>query len=143
MLNETIYWSVAAIVGAQKKEVAMTQKQQIAKTRVLAIQFTGNPGWIPIDARIEEATVEDYDAVYVPGGAWNPDQLRANPAVLSFLQEFQATGKLLGALCHGSQVFLSAKLTKGRKATGYWPIMEDMANAGPLCGTSLWWSTRT
>ena len=34
------------------------------------------------------------------------------------------------ALCHGSQVFLSAKLTKGRKATGYWPIMEDMANAG-------------
>jgi protease I len=36
----------------------------------------------------------------------------------------------LGALCHGSQVFLRAKLTKGRKATGYWPIMEDMANAG-------------
>ena len=63
-------------------------------------------------------------------GAWNPDQLRANPAVLSFLQKFQATGKPLGALCHGSQVFLSAKLTKGRKATGYWPIMEDMANAG-------------
>jgi protease I len=66
----------------------------------------------------------------VPGGAWNPDQLRANPAVLSFLQKFQATGKPLGALCHGSQVFLSAKLTKGRKATGYWPIMEDVANAG-------------
>ena len=36
----------------------------------------------------------------------------------------------MGALCHGSQVLLSAKLTKGRKATGYWPIMEDMANAG-------------
>jgi protease I len=48
--------------------------------------------------------------------------------VLSFLQNFQATGKPLGALCHGSQS--SAKLTKGRKATGYWPIMEDMANAG-------------
>src|ERR1700730_6690012 len=79
---------------------------------------------------IEEATVEDYDAVYVPGGARNPDQLRANPAVLSFLQKFQATGKPLGALCHGSQVLLSAKLTKGREATGYWPIMEDMANAG-------------
>ena len=36
----------------------------------------------------------------------------------------------MGALCHSSQVFLSAKLTKGRKATGYWEIMEDMANAG-------------
>ena len=36
----------------------------------------------------------------------------------------------MGALCHGLQVFLSAKLTKGRKATGYWSIMEDMANAG-------------
>jgi putative intracellular protease/amidase len=65
-----------------------------------------------------------------PEGAWNPDQLRANPAVLSFLQKLQATGKPLGALCHGSQVFLSAKLTKGRKAMGYWSIMEDMANAG-------------
>ena len=71
-----------------------------------------------------------HGAVDVPGGAWNSDQLRANPAVLSFLQKFQATGKPLGALCHGSQVFLSAKLTKGRKATGYWSIMEDMANAG-------------
>src|ERR1700739_2857819 len=106
------------------------QFPEIAKTHVLAIQFTENAGWIPIDARIEEATVEDYDAVYVPGGAWNPDQLRANPAVLSFLKKFQATGKPLGAICHGSQVFLSATLTKGRKATGYWPIMEDMANAG-------------
>jgi len=106
------------------------QFPEIAKTHVLAIQFTENSGWIPIDARIEEATVEDYDAVYVPGGAWNPDQLRANPAVLSFLQKFQATCKPLGALCHGAQVFLSAKLTKGRKATGYWSIMEDMANAG-------------
>jgi protease I len=47
--------------------------------------------------------------------------------VLSFLQNFQATGKPLGALCHGSQS--SAKLTKGRKATDYWPIMEDVANA--------------
>jgi protease I len=44
------------------------QFPEIAKTHVLAIQFTENAGWIPIDARIEEAAVEDYDAVYVPGG---------------------------------------------------------------------------
>ncbi|ACB96209.1 DJ-1/PfpI family protein [Beijerinckia indica] len=106
------------------------QFPEIAKTHVLAIQFTENSGWIPIDARIEEVSVEDYDAVYVPGGAWNPDQLRVNPAVLKYLQDFQSTGKPVGALCHGSQVFLSAKLLKGRKATGYWNIMEDMANAG-------------
>ena len=85
------------------------QFPEIAKTHVLAIQFTENSGWIPIDARIEEAAVEDYDAVYVPGGAWNPDQLRANPAVLSFLQKFQATGKPLDAMCHGSQVFLRSE----------------------------------
>jgi protease I len=105
---------------------------QVTRRRIpeKAIQFTENSGWIPIDARIEEATVEDYDAVYVRGGAWNPDQLRPNPAVLSFLQKFQATGKSLGARCHGSQVFLGAKLTKGRKATGYWAMMEDLANVG-------------
>jgi protease I len=61
------------------------QFPEIAKTHVLAIQFTENSRWIPIDARIEEAAVEDYDAVYVPGGAWNPDQLRANqPCCPSF-----------------------------------------------------------
>ena len=43
------------------------QFPEIAKTHVLAIQFTENSGWIPIDARIEEAAVEDYDAVYCPG----------------------------------------------------------------------------
>lgn len=106
------------------------QFPDIAKTHVLAIQFTHNSGWIPVDARIEEASVDDYDAVYVPGGAWNPDQLRVNPAVLEFLQAFQRTGKPVGALCHGSQVLLSAKLLTGRRATGYWNIMEDMTNAG-------------
>ncbi|MHA6645357.1 DJ-1/PfpI family protein [Mesorhizobium sp. A623] len=111
-------------------EMLGIQFPEIAKTHVLAVQFTHNSGWIPIDARIEEISVDDYDAVYVPGGAWNPDQLRTNPAVLAFLQKFQASGKPLGALCHGSQVFLSAKLTEGRQATGYWAIMEDMTNAG-------------
>lgn len=102
----------------------------IAKTHVLAIQFTTNSGWFPIDARVEETSVDDYDAIFVPGGAWNPDQLRSNKAVLKFLQDFQATGKPMGALCHGPQVFLSAHLLKGRTATGYWPIMEDLRNAG-------------
>lgn len=83
--------------------------------------------------RVEEATVEDYDAVYVPGGAWDPDQLRANPAVLSFLQKFKATGKPLGALCHGSQVFISAKLTKGRKARGYYQRRRQQAHGPTLC----------
>ena len=72
--------------------------------------------------------------LYVPGERSRLESgisCGANPAVLSFLQKFQATGKPLGkALCHGSQVFLSAKLTKGRKATGYWAMMEDLANAG-------------
>lgn len=103
---------------------------EIARTHILAVQFTHNSGWLPIDARVEAVTPDDYDAVYVPGGAWNPDQLRTNPAVLAFLQAFQATGKPVGALCHGSQVFLSAKLTNGRQATGYWAMMEDLANSG-------------
>ncbi|PYE15742.1 protease I [Paraburkholderia silvatlantica] len=106
------------------------QFPEIAKTHVLAIQFTHNSGWIPVDAHIEAVSVDDYDAVYVPGGAWNPDQLRVNPGVLKFLQAFQRTGKPVGALCHGSQVLLSARLLKGRRATGYWNIMEDLANAG-------------
>jgi transcriptional regulator GlxA family with amidase domain len=93
------------------------------------IRFKGKRIGIIATHGVEETEVS-IPRKCVLGGAWNPDQLRANPAVLSFLQEFQATAKPLGALCHGSQVFLSAKLTKGRKATGYWAMMEDLANAG-------------
>lgn len=108
------------------------QFPEIAKTHVLAIQFTTNSGWFPIDARLEDVSVDDYDAVYVPGGAWNPDQLRGNPAVLKYLQDFQKTGKPLGAICHGPQVFITARLVEGRKATAYWPVQDDLKIAGAL-----------
>jgi protease I len=106
------------------------QWPEVAKTHVLAVQFMQNSGWLPVDARVEEISVDDYDALIVPGGAWNPDQLRVNEAVLQYLRDFQATGKPTGALCHGTQVFQSAGLLNERKCTGYWNIWEDMTNAG-------------
>lgn len=106
------------------------QFPEIAKTHILAIQFTTNSGWFQIDKTLEDVSVEDYDALFVPGGAWNPDVLRGNENVLNYLRAFQKTGKPMGALCHGPQVFLSAGITKGRTATGYWPIQSDLANGG-------------
>src|ERR1700733_7071521 len=72
------------------------QFPEIAKTHVLAIQFTENSGWIPIDAHIEEATVEDYDTVYVPGGAWNPDQLRRQPGRVLLPSKISGDRQTLG-----------------------------------------------
>lgn len=118
------YVEAPAVIGASVPE--------IAKTHILLIQFMKNSGWVPIDRYLDEVRVADYDAIIIPGGAWNPDQLRVDQAVLSFLKEFQATGKVLAAICHGPIVLVSAKLLAKRRATAVWNIREDLANAGAI-----------
>lgn len=100
------------------------------KTHILTVRFMENAGWLAFDRTIEDADVRLYDAVFVPGGAWNPDTLRTHPAALAFLQAAHAAGKILATICHGPWVFINAGLLKGRKATGYGAILTDIRNAG-------------
>src|ERR1700733_8121240 len=57
---------IIATHGVEETEVSIPRKWFEARAPS-AIRFTENSGWIPIDARIEEATVEDYDASMCPG----------------------------------------------------------------------------
>jgi protease I len=103
---------------------------EIRKTHIMTIRFIEPAGWHPVDAWLSDADPANYDAVIVPGGAWNPDLLRGNPNVLSFIQKMDADKKLICAICHGPQVLISAGLVNGRKATS-WPLMlVDLENAG-------------
>lgn len=61
---------------------------------------------------------------------WNPDNLRHDKDVVRFLQDFNKSGKLIAAICHGPVVLASADLLKGKKLTGYWNIQIDLKNAG-------------
>lgn len=103
---------------------------EMSKTHVMAIQYIQPVGWIKFDRTADQIKVADYDAVFIPGGAWNPDNLRNDKDVIKFIQEFNKSGKLIAAICHAPVVLASADILKGRKLTGYWNIQVDLKNGG-------------
>ncbi|MDI9876438.1 type 1 glutamine amidotransferase domain-containing protein [Flectobacillus rivi] len=103
---------------------------EMSKTHVMAIQYIQPVGWIKFDKTADQIKVSDYDTVFIPGGAWNPDNLRNDKDVIKFIQDFNKSGKLIAAICHAPVVLASADILKGRKLTGYWNIQIDLKNAG-------------
>ncbi|MEA5402002.1 type 1 glutamine amidotransferase domain-containing protein [Arcicella sp. DC2W] len=103
---------------------------EMSKTHVMAIQYIQPVGWIKFDKTADQIKVNDYDAVFIPGGAWNPDNLRNDKDVIKFIQDFNKSGKLIAAICHAPVVLASADILKGKKLTGYWNIQVDLKNAG-------------
>jgi len=102
----------------------------MTKTHVLAIRLMENAGWLKIDRFMDEAKVDQYDACIYPGGAWNPDFLRADKHAQDFVRDMLQSGKPTCAICHGQWVMVSADILRGRKATAVWNIHPDLANAG-------------
>lgn len=101
-----------------------------AATHVLAIRLMENAGWIQIDRYSDEVRADDYDALILPGGCWNPDALRMDQATLAFVRDLYASGKATCAICHGQWVMVSAGILSGKRATAVWNIHVDLANAG-------------
>jgi protease I len=105
---------------------------EMSKTHIMAIQYLQPVGWIKFDRTADQINVADYDAVFIPGGAWNPDNLRYDKDVIRFIQDFNNSGKLIAAICHAPVVLASADILKGKKLTGYWNIQVDLKNAGGI-----------
>lgn len=103
---------------------------EMSRTHIMAIQYLQPVGWIKFDRTADQLKVGDYDAVFIPGGAWNPDNLRYDKDVIAFLRAFNQSGKLIAAICHAPVVLASADILKGKKLTGYWNIQTDLKNAG-------------
>lgn len=74
--------------------------------------------------------VEDYDLLVIPGGAKCQEYLRQDQEALKFIHDFNAAGKVIAAICHGSQMLISARVVKGRRVSGYYSIKDDIINAG-------------
>ena len=85
---------------------------------------------VGVDKALGEARVEDYDALVLPGGLFNPDQLRVNPSALQFVQAFIKAGKPVAAICHAPWILVDAGALKGRKVTSVPTIRKDIENAG-------------
>lgn len=85
---------------------------------------------ITVDKKISEANEDDYNALVLPGGVINPDQLRTDEGALDFIRAFFSSGKPVAAICHAPWLLISADVIKGRKVTSYKSIKDDVVNAG-------------
>jgi protease I len=94
-------------------------------------ELTGNRGKITAraDRSIDEAEPGDYDALFIPGGE-SPEHLRIDPRFVGFVEEFDHSGRLIAAVCHGPQLLISAGLVKGRTLTAYATVQEDLRKIG-------------
>ena len=88
----------------------------------------GVPAKPTIDTKDLKAS--NYDLVILPGGFEAPDRLRIRKEVLSFVKEMYESNKVVAAICHGPWICISAGIMKGKKATGYMSIADDIKNAG-------------
>ncbi|WP_426277085.1 type 1 glutamine amidotransferase domain-containing protein [Chryseobacterium sp. S-02] len=83
-----------------------------------------------VDKTLDEAHASDYDALVLPGGVINPDQLRTNETALSFVRDFFQQQKPVAAICHGPQILINAEVVDGRNMTSVNSISKDLKNAG-------------
>ena len=87
---------------------------------------------IKVNSDIKQLNAADYDLVIVPGGLESPDRLRQIPDLLSFLREMNESRKVIGSVCHGPWVLISARVVKNRKMTIYVGCKDDLINAGAI-----------
>ena len=105
--------------GAEVKTVAPEIKVYTSKY--------GYPATADLTAKAARAS--DFDAVIVPGG-YSPDRMRRSPEMVTFLGEAFKIGKVVAAICHGPWMLASVGALKGKKATSYFSIKDDIVHAG-------------
>ncbi len=134
---------VAILVADGFEQVEMTKPREAlddagAETKIVSLKSGQIQGMnhmekgdkFDVDLTLDHARPEEFDALMIPGGLYNPDALRLNEDALDFARQFSQAGKPVAAICHGPQVLISADLVRGRKMTSWPAIKVDMRNAG-------------
>ena len=109
-------------------------KEEGAEVKVVgaggAKAYTSKHGYpVNVDVQAEAVSAVEFDAVIVPGG-YAPDMMRRHAAMVKLVREAFQQGKVVAAICHAGWVLASAGILKGRKATSFFAIKDDMVNAG-------------
>jgi protease I len=84
----------------------------------------------PVHQTVEEAVVEDFDGLVLPGGVANPDQLRTKPGAVALVREFVDAGKPVAAICHAPWTLIEAGAVKDKTLTSWPSVRTDLENAG-------------
>jgi protease I len=109
-----------------------------AKTEVISPKDGQIKGWnhtdwgdsVKVDVNLKSADQSNYDALLLPGGVLNPDQLRLEPKAVQFVKSFFEAHKPVAAICHGPWMLVEADVVRGRKLTSWPSLKTDIRNAG-------------
>ena len=83
-----------------------------------------------VDTVLAEASADQFDALVLPGGVANPDDLRTRPEAVSFVRAFVHAGKPIAAICHAPWTLVEADVVRGRQLTSWPSVRTDITNAG-------------
>ena len=84
---------------------------------------------VAVDAEADTVTASQFDAVIIPGG-YSPDHMRRHPSMIKLVREAHEQGKIVAAICHAGWMLASANIVRGKTATSFRSIKDDMVNAG-------------
>ena len=135
--------TVAILATDVFEQVELTEpkkavEQAGATTRLLSIKGGEIQGMhhdkkgdkLKVDGLVADANVDDFDALFLPGGVANPDALRMDEAAVGFVRDFFRSGKPIGVICHGPWVMIEADAVRGRRMTSWPSVRTDLRNAG-------------
>lgn len=135
--------NIAILVTNGFEQVEMTQPRQTfidagASTYIVSPTGEQVQGWnhydkaeyFQVDMPLDKADPNNYDALLLPGGTVNPDQLRTNKTAVKFIKAFFETNKPVAAICHGPWTLIEADVVRGRKLTSWSSLKTDLTNAG-------------
>ncbi|MGV0625440.1 type 1 glutamine amidotransferase domain-containing protein [Mycolicibacter minnesotensis] len=83
-----------------------------------------------VDRVVDDVSAADFDALILPGGVANPDQLRTHRTAVAFVREFFDAGKPVSVICHGPWTLVEAGVVVGRRITSWPSLRTDIVNAG-------------
>jgi len=107
-----------------------TQIISPAKGRVQGWNHFEKGDTFTVDVALEQANSRDFDALLLPGGVANPDQLRVIPKAVRFVRDFFDAGKPVAAICHAPWTLIDADVVRGRTITSWPSLKADLINAG-------------
>ena len=119
--NEVGFPHEALLEKGFKIDVATSNNQEVIGKHGYTIKPT---------VKYEELKSKNYDCVIIPGGHEAPDRVRQVKEILAFVREMFKTGKIISSTCHGPWVLISAGIMRGKKATCYPGMKDDLINAG-------------
>ena len=133
--------AILATDGFEQSELIEPRKaldEAGATTQVVSPANQKIRGWnhkewgneVPVDVSLGSAKAQEFDALLLPGGVMNPDQLRMNPDAVAFVKHFTDSGKPVAAICHGPWTLIEADAVRGRTMTSWPSLKTDMKNAG-------------